>query len=96
MMWVLFVVMFVVVRLESIVVSFWCLESGWLCGVWVWPSGVCVLDVILFVLINLIMLVLVVVMFVVVRLESIVVSFWCLESVWLCGGWLWPSGVCVF
>ena len=43
MMWMLFVVMFVVVRLESIVVSFWCLESVWLCGVWVWPSGVCVL-----------------------------------------------------
>ena len=64
---------------------------------YVWPIlGFVRFDVILFVLFNLIMLVLFVVMFVVVRLESIMVSFWCLESVWLCGGWLWPSGVCVF
>ena len=39
-----------------------------------------------FFVVKLVLLLLFMVMFVVVRLELIGVSFWCLESVWLCVG----------
>ena len=38
-MLLLFVVMFVVVMLELIVVTFWCVESAWLCVYVYWPNG---------------------------------------------------------
>ena len=40
-----------------------------------------------------VILLLFMVMFVVVRLELIVVIFWYVEIIWLCGGGVWPSGV---